>query len=65
MKERLAAIENRLAEVDSKLDRILAYIEHVQSEDYQTQVVFRSLSLNVLANKLADNDTQRLSATRP
>lgn len=58
MEERLAAIEKKLADIDGKLDIILAYIAKINSEDHQAQAVFRSLFINLLANSTTNNDSK-------
>lgn len=58
MEERLAAIENRVAAIDAKLDIILAYIAKVNSAEYQTSAMFRSLFINLFANTATDNDSK-------
>lgn len=53
--------EEQLREINAKLDRILAYIEKVESSEYQRQQAENEFMMNVAANMVGE----RLGEARP
>lgn len=54
-------MEERLKEINAKLDRILAYIDKVESSEYQRQQAENEFMMNVAANMVGE----RLGEARP
>ena len=54
-------MEEQLKEINAKLDRILAYIEKVESSEYQRQQAENEFMMNVAANMVGE----RLGESRP
>lgn len=54
-------MEEQLKEINAKLDRILAYIEKVESSEYQRQQAENEFMMNVAANMVGE----RLGEARP
>ena len=53
--------EEQLKEINAKLDRILAYIEKVESSEYKRQQAENEFMMNVAANMVGE----RLGEARP
>lgn len=47
-------MEEQLKEINTKLDRILAYIEKVESSEYQRQQAENEFMMNVAANMVGE-----------
>ena len=54
-------MEEQLKEINAKLDRILAYIDKVESSEYQRQQAENEFMMNVAANMVGE----RLGEARP
>lgn len=54
-------MEQQLKEINAKLDRILAYIEKVESSEYQRIQAENEFMMNVAANMVGE----RLGEARP